>query len=413
MQNDKPREDLIKIFNAGLERVKGRGAVCEYLKNAPLDAQQTHLVAIGKAAASMTLGAMDILGERVVSGLLITKHNHLDYALTTYPQITCLESDHPVPGRASLVAGQALLKYLARHAQNDACIIFLLSGGTSSLVEVLAEGADLDDLKDLTQLLLAHGLDIQKINAVRRSISRIKGGRLATFLNGAQTLVLLISDVPGDNPGVIGSGLLTAVHDAVEYADYPTAVIDILNRIDTVAVPCAETFDAVQTRIVACLEDAKADCREAAIAMGYSARCANCFVEGDTLVAAKRIVKEVLDAPEQVLIFGGETCLVLPPEPGAGGRNQHLALAAALMLAHTQGIYLLSAGTDGTDGPTAAAGGLVDSTTLSRGKAAGLDAQQSLAAADSHTYLSAIGDALISGPTGTNVMDLIIGLKTD
>ena len=412
MPADKPRETLIKIFHAGLERVKGRPAVRAYLQDAPLQPPQVHLVAIGKAASSMTLGAMDAAGASVADGLVITKHGHLDPELDAFDRISCFESDHPVPGRASIEAGQMLLEYMTRNAMPGGQFLFLLSGGASSLVEVPVDGCTLEDLQRLNQMLLAHGLDIQQVNKIRRAVSKIKGGRLAARLNGAKALVLLISDVPGDDPGVIGSGLLTPVNETVDYAAYNGEIVQMLEHMQAVPVPESGVFAGVHTAIVARLDDARQACMDEARSAGCSARIADEFIAGDALSAACDIVQKVLSGTEQVLIFGGETHLTLPPAPGAGGRNQHLALAAALYLQGIDGVYLLSAGTDGTDGPTEAAGGLVDGATLARGGAAGLDARDSLNAADSHHFLQATGDLIVTGPTGTNVMDLIIGLKT-
>ncbi len=198
---------LLEIFQASLKAVNGRTCVRKYLKNSP-QSNPTHIVAIGKAASSMMLGALDYVGENLQQGLVITKQGHLDVALEKIAGLTCLESAHPVPDIRSLEAGAGLVRFL-KEAPEEAEFLFLISGGTSSLVEVLPDHVSLEMLQRVNEWLLSGGLDIHQMNEVRQSISLIKGGRLAEYLQGRSTLALLISDVPGDDPAGIGSGLLT------------------------------------------------------------------------------------------------------------------------------------------------------------------------------------------------------------
>ena len=406
------RAHLREIFDAGLARVRGRDAVRDYFAHNPRPPTPVYLVAVGKAASAMTLGALDVLGAHVKAGLVITKHGHVDAELAEADAIECLESDHPIPGAASLGAGAALLARLDAWARPDARFLFLLSGGASSIVEAPAPPLQLADLARLTQTLLDGGLDIARMNTVRRALSRIKGGRLAAHLRGCPTLNLLISDVPGDDPGVIGSGLLTPVRETLRLQDYPAPVAAALRDVQIAPVPEEAAFAPIATHIVARLEDAKQACAHKARALGYPTLVADAFLDGDANDAARMICRDLCAGRRGVHIWGGETLMRLPPDAGRGGRNQHLALAAAVALRGRDDVFVLAAGTDGTDGPTDAAGGLVDGATIARGEAAGQCVEDSLARADSGTFLDAAGDLVTTGPTGTNVMDLVIGLRT-
>lgn len=402
---------LRDTFAAAVARVCGEQAVAAWLQRHP-DIACDHLFACGKAAAAMTLGALQ---ERDVErGLIITKHGHLDAALDDFPHLACLESDHPVPGTASLRAGRQLLEFLAQ-APADASFLALISGGASSLVEVLAPGLDLDALGRLTECLLHEGLAIDEMNAVRRSVSCIKGGRLAHYLDGRTACALMISDVPGNDPGVIGSGPLTPMRED----RLPEALSDtargILERATGMPVPGPDAFRHLQTHIVATLEDAKEAAARHAAAQGLAAHLHPEFLDGDAAGVGRELAAW-LQTPAAACglhVWGGETTVRLPDRPGRGGRNQQLALAAACALAGASGIHLLACGTDGTDGPTDDAGGLVDGMTLARGQALQLDAEDFLARADAGAYLAATDALVTTGPTGTNVMDLALALKTE
>jgi glycerate 2-kinase len=403
------RNDLLYIYQAALARVSGFDAVKRHLEREPLRGEY-RLVAIGKAAASMAFGALTASGETIKAGLVITKHGHLDAGLDKYPHVRCLESDHPVPGEASLTAGAALLEFI-EESPKDTRFLFLISGGASSLAEVLAEGMDLTKLRQLTDALLAGGLDITKMNQVRRGISRIKGGRLASYLKNRQATCLLISDVPGDDPAVIGSGPLVLSQNDAKPSDLPDTIRRLLSGTKLISAPDADVFKSITVQIIAKLEDAKQAAAVEAQRLGYSASVYPEFLEGDAEQSAKLLSGRLIEAPTGVHIWGGETAVTLPSKPGRGGRNQHLALAAALELQGKEGLYLLAAGTDGTDGPTEEAGALVDGDTVSRGEVDGLVAKEYLRRADAGTFLEASGDLIRTGPTGTNVMDLVIGLK--
>ena len=372
------------LLAAGLARVDGRSCVRGALAAAAPTAASApvRVAAIGKAAPAMALGAHDALGARIVDTLVITRAGHAPPELLARGNIELHEGAHPVPDQRSLTAGARLLEWV-RQLPAASVPLFLISGGASSLVEVLAEGVSLEALLSLNVQGLAADIPIGELNARRRAISRIKGGRLAAELHGRPAWALFVSDVPGDDPAVIGSGLLGP----------------------------APGGDAVQRLIVASVDDAVAAVAAAARRLDLLVRAPpGRFADSATRLAA-RFAHELHLAPEQLLVWGGESTVQLPPSPGRGGRNQHLALAVAKLIAGHPELLLLAAGTDGTDGVTEDAGALVDAETCARIALAELDADRCLQRADSGTALEASGDLVHTGPTGTNVGDLVIGLK--
>ncbi|HHC71822.1 MAG TPA: DUF4147 domain-containing protein [Thiotrichales bacterium] len=398
------REILLDLYHAALRRVEGEFAVSRWLAGHPLDGDW-HLVAFGKAAPAMTRGALKVLGARLREGLVITRRGTLDPALCADPRIRCLEAGHPLPDRGSLVAGDALLRFL-EGAPEDARFLFLISGGGSALVEALPPGRTLEDLQRLNEWLLASGLDIHAMNAIRKRLSLIKGGRLLAPLRGREAVALLISDVRGDDPAVIASGPLVAVAQPLPAdVEFPAWLGAWLEEAPP---PVAE--GRVELHVVArsadALEAAEARAHERGMAVSRHAE----FVAGDAATAGERLAVTVVESPGRVHLWGGETTVVLPPGPGKGGRCQQLALAAALRLAGRHGCCLLAAGSDGRDGPGRWAGACVDGDTVARGVAAGMVPEEALAHADAGTFLQASGDLIETGPTGTNVMDLMFGL---
>ncbi len=404
------REVLLQCYLSGVARVRGHDAVRAYLTQHP-PTRPLNLVAIGKAAADMTLGAVASCDNFIRDGLVITKHNHLLPDLVRDNRFECIESDHPLPGEDTLRAGAALLNYLETRARSGTHFLFLLSGGASSLVESLPNGMSLDELRKLNQTLLADGLDIGRMNRMRCALSRIKSGRLAIYLKGCPTLNLLISDVPGDNPAVIGSGLLTYSADPIDRSVYSQSACEIFDRYHCAPVTDVQYFSNVNTHIIACLDDAKKAAAAKAKTRSFPVKVVSQFLAGDAAEAGAELARTLCNNPGQLFVWGGETTVTLPEHPGCGGRNQHLALSAAIALQGMEGVYLLAAGTDGTDGPTSAAGGLVDSGTVWRGRDAGLDAEDHLRSADAGTFLNATNDLIETGPTGTNVMDLVLGFN--
>ncbi|MBK5963569.1 hydroxypyruvate reductase [Thiocystis minor] len=412
------RQRLARILAAALQSVEGRAAVRRALAARPI-AEPAWLCAIGKAAESMALGACDSLGATCAGGLLITKSGHLNQSRLGSLGIESLVGGHPVPTAASLDAGARLLAAL-REAPTDATLLFLLSGGASSLVEVPVAGFDLADLQRLNRWLLGSGLPIEDMNLVRKSVSRIKAGGLLGYLADRPIRQLAISDVPGDRPGVIGSGLLTPEPDLARRArhlDLPDWLADwirhgLIERASADRLTPATPPDRPPAmELVATLTTAMNAALEAARREGVTAYRHESLVQGDAVERGRSLARALMEGPPGLHLWGGETTVRLPESPGRGGRNQHLVLAAAVELAGRDDCLLLSAGTDGTDGPTNDAGALVDGGTLGRAQLAGLDALDCLERADSGTFLEASGDLIDTGPTGTNVMDLILGLK--
>ncbi len=404
------RGNLLTIYHAALQAVHGRTAVRQALQRHQMSGGIC-IIAIGKAASAMFLGAHDALSGQIVDSLVITKQGYGD-AEVTAKGARLMEAAHPTPDQRSLNAGQVLLNFI-HTAPADVQLLFLISGGASSLVELLPAGVTLADLQRVNQWLLGSGLDIHAMNQIRKSLSLIKGGRLARELGGRKTLALLISDVPGDDPATIGSGLLVADRfiEAQAAVELPPWITALMAR--GVAAPLCDDaiFKNIVPDIIANLDDAKQAAAEYGRKLGYEVYEYAGTLGGDVTLVARELTAALLNGPAGLHIWGGETTLQLPSQPGRGGRNQHLALVAAVELCGCDNLLFLAAASDGSDGPTDAAGGLVDGKTVVRGRGAGLDENRSLAGADAGTFLAASGDLVRTGPTGTNVMDLMLGLK--
>lgn len=402
---DDPRQQLRAIYQAGLDAVQGSSCVTTWLARHPVT-QPTSVIAIGKAACAMTSGACHALGDQLQHGLLITRHGYLTPECKGDARLTCLEAGHPIPDRHSLEAGVALCNFLDGLPSGSA-VLFLISGGTSSLVEVLPAGVSLAQLQRANRWLLGSGLDIATLNHVRRSLSCIKGGRLLERVRNRPALALLISDVPGDDPAVIGSGLL---YPQAEPPVLETRLPEwLLSLMATGRTPPAADIP-VPHRIIASLDMALQAARMHATHLGCRATLMESRLAGDARATGEDLAGQLLQLPPGIYLWGGETTVLLPVHPGTGGRNQHLALAAAGVLSGTSGCALLAAGTDGSDGSTDAAGAIVDGGSIARMRAAGFDPGRCLQQADAGSCLAASGDLLQTGPTGTNVMDLVIGL---
>ncbi|WP_146346831.1 DUF4147 domain-containing protein [Phaeobacter marinintestinus] len=363
------RTQAIAIWQAGVDAVGGHAATQAALMDV---ARPDRIVAVGKAAGAMAQAALELFGD--VPTLVVTKDGH-GAGLPDHAEL--IEASHPVPDARSLKGGAALRAAVAEMPEGSH-LLLLVSGGASSLAEDPVAGKTLGDLTALNQRLLAAGLDIGAMNVERRKLSQIKGGGLLSHFGGAKVTVLAISDVPGDDLGVIGSGIGNA----------PNA--------------CGFNFEA---RIVASNAIARAAAVAAAQADGLRVLCNEEALHDDLEALASDIGQRLRDMPTGVMILGGEPTVVLPDTPGRGGRNQALALALAREIAGIEGLAVVVGGTDGTDGPTEAAGAIVDGSTWGPG------GEAALAAADSGTFLDAREALLITGPTGTNVMDLLVAIR--
>ncbi len=426
------REEMQQIRRAALEAVEPGRAVARSLCEEGLGvlegASRLLLLAVGKAAVPMAEAALASLGERIVRGIAVTKRGHA-VGHTLPPRLEVMESGHPLPDAAGLAASERVEVLL--HAEEWDGVLLLLSGGASALLPAPAEGLTLDDLQRTTELLLRGGLPIGAVNAVRKHLSRLKGGQLARKAAPHPLLALVLSDVVGDRLEVIGSG--PAYPDSTTYAEawralaeaappskWPQAVrhhlrAGIEGRLPETPKPGDPLFRRVSHRIVGSNRVAAKAAVQRAEAMGYRALLLSTFVEGEAREVAKvaaALVKGVLAhgdplPPPLCLVWGGETTVTVRGR-GRGGRNQELALAAALALEGYPHFLLMALATDGTDGPTEAAGGLVDGETAARIRTAGLDPAALLAENDAYHALQAAGDLLITGPTGTNVNDLLV-----
>jgi hydroxypyruvate reductase len=367
-----------------------------------------HVVAVGKAAAAMAAGVQQVLDKQITRTLVITKKGHVAPWSKDLQRAEVIEAGHPIPTQESLAAGVRLLEWM-NEAQTDARFLFLISGGTSSLVEAPVQGIDLATLQRINQWLLASGLSIGQINRVRRKISRIKGGNLLRFLHGRRAKVWLLSDVAADNPEVIGSGLLYPGDDKPRQdVTFPDWLEDVLNAVPA---PARVEETIPEHRVLANLAVACEAVAGQATAQGLQATLHDSGLDGDAEATGRALAAKLRSLPAGIHIWGGETTVQLPDDPGRGGRNQHLALAAALVLAGEEEVCFLALGTDGSDGPTEDAGALVDGGTIRRGELAGFDAADRLRHADSGSFLEASGDLISTGPTGTNVRDLVIAWK--
>ncbi len=375
--SDQRRELLLHLYRAALSAVDGRRRVRAALA-ADRDERPVSILAVGKAASAMTQGALDALGARVVRGLVIAPDDALAHDLLAFPHITCLAGDHPVPGERSLAAGSAALAFAGATAAGSR-VLLLVSGGASALLEVLAPGVTLAKLQRLNEWAHSEAVDIVALNAGRASLSLVKAGRLPRLFRNSEVEGLLISDVPGDDPAVVGSGLLAS----------PT---------------CRVT-------LVGCLDDALNAALRAARTRGLDARRSPARLSGDAVAAARAACHEFAVGSSNLQLWGGETVVRLPARPGRGGRCQHFALSAAQQIAGHPELVVLAAGTDGRDGASEDAGAIVDGDTLARARDAGYDSAKCLEAADSGSLLEAAGDLIYTGPTGTNVGDLVMALR--
>jgi len=377
-----PRRILLELFDAALRAVDGRACVERFLRDAKLSGPVA-CFAIGKAASAMARGADAVLGMQLEEMLVITKDGHVDPQLTLAPRVSLIESAHPVPDERSLAAGAELARRLDA-LPAEVLPLFLISGGSSSVVELLAPGVSLEQLRALNARGLESGWDIVRLNRERSALSCIKGGGVARMLCGRRAIALFISDVPDDDPDVIGSGLLGH----------------------------GDSADAIERHVVASVEDAVHAVTEAAQAHGLTLLAGRARFSGEAAEVAGEFVTALRAAQADGLVWGGESTVRLPPQHGRGGRNSHLALAAARLLRSDENLLVLAAGTDGTDGPTADAGAIVDAGTAARAEIAGCDVELAFRAFDSGHALEAAEDLLHTGPTGTNVGDLLIGLKS-
>ncbi|MBS1825308.1 MAG: glycerate kinase [Acidobacteria bacterium] len=374
----------------------------------------------GKAGATMALALEKLLGKRITGGLVNVKYGHT----APLKRVEINECGHPVPDEAGVKGSQRIAQVAAGAGEKD-LVLCVVSGGASALMPAPAEGITLAEKQATTKLLLACGANIHEMNAVRKHLSTLKGGQLARLAFPATVITLMLSDVIGDNLDVIGSGPAapdqSTFRDAIailnKYGLLRQAPASVRNRLEEGAagkVPeTPKSLERTQNLIVGSNRLAVDAAKGKAKALGYRTMVLSTTIEGETRDVARMhaaIAREIRTSGEPLrapacIISGGETTVTLRGD-GKGGRNQEFALAAALDVDGMKNVLLLSAGTDGTDGPTDAAGAWCDGTTLARARTQGLNAAEFLAKNNSYEFFDRLGDLIRTGPTNTNVMDV-------
>lgn len=377
----------------------------------------------GKAAAALGGAASEVLRGETLSGRIIVKRGHG----APVPGVVIEEAAHPVPDADSAAATGRLVTDL-RRLPEKARVLFLLTGGASALLAAPAPGIRLEDKARTNELLLGSGADIHEMNTVRKHLSAVKGGQLMPLLAGRRGAVLVISDVVGDDLTSIGSGPLTpdptTFRQALQILDrygltrqVPRPVYARLQAGAAGQIP--ETPHEVGAgpphHILASNRSSVDAAARRAAELGYRAEIFGRDLTGEVRVTARkfagRLSELAAEGTPTALVGGGELTLRVTGD-GRGGRSQDFALTAAAELDGIPGAALLAAGTDGTDGPTNAAGAMVDGETWRRARRLGLDPQDALRRNDSWTLFDGTGDLLVTGPTGTNVMDLMLGVTS-
>jgi len=430
------RKDAEAIFKAGLEAVNPIQAVKRHvtLQDGKLkvgdktynlaDYNGVYVIGTGKASAAMAQAVEEILGERLKGGVVNVKYGH------TFPlqKIKVNEAGHPVPDEAGFHGTEEIIQLLKKTEKDD-LVLFLISGGGSALLPYPAEGLTLEDMQEVTKCLLEVGACIHEINALRKHLSQVKGGRLAKLAHPSTLISLMLSDVIGDDLDTIASG--PTVPDESTFDDclkiiekyqirekIPNSVAEILEKgargeVEETPKASDPAFQRTQNLVIASNILAVQAANQKADKLGYNTMILSTFVEGETKVAARvhaAIAKEILQTGNPVprpacVISGGETTVTIRGK-GLGGRNQEFVLAAALDIDGLENVVILSGGTDGTDGPTDAAGAIAEGSTVNRAREMGMDAEDYLRENDSYHFFEPLGDLLITGPTHTNVMDL-------
>ena len=427
------RKDLEKIWEAGLEaadpeRAVGRALGVEddaiVVDGARFVPEKVFVVAVGKAAGTMAKAARELLGERISRGLVVTKDDH-----EPGPEsFEVVFASHPEPDERGVEAARRVQE-LAEAAGEGDLLLALISGGASALLADPAPPIELADLKALTGDLLRSGADIGEINTVRKHVSVLKGGGLARLAHPAPTVALLLSDVVGDDPSSIASGLTAPDTTTLEDTRHvlrryriepPESVSEHLRDAEETPAEDDPVFENVSNVVCGGGRHAAEAAASEASELGYTPLLLSTTLTGDALGAASvyaAIVREVLASGNPVsrpcaVISGGEATVTVRGD-GEGGPNQEFALALAVELDGVEGWAAFSADTDGHDGSTEAAGGIVDGRTAGNIRDNGVDPEESLSDNDSSPALRAGGSLLITGPTGTNVNDLRVVLVDD
>ncbi len=407
--NDTLHRDAETIARGAIDAVRPDEAVRRALEQVTLTGN-VYLVAVGKAGWQMASAAVKYLPEPVKSGIVLTKYGHV---MREIPGVACMEAGHPVPDENSF-AGTRQILAMTEHLEAEDTVLFLLSGGGSALFEEPLVAPEL--LQNVTQALLARGADIRSINTIRKRLSKVKGGRFAQWCAPAKVEAVILSDVLGDPVDMIASGPAAADPSTAEDAKavarkyLPEYYEELLPLLEA---ETPKTLENVHTQIIGSVRQLCAAAEAIARALGYEPIFLTDRMDCEASHAGRELGKLLArhsgDGKRLAYLAGGET-VVHVTGSGLGGRNQELALAAAEALAGIPNAAIISVGSDGTDGPTDAAGGYADGDTLDELNSAGIDCREALRNNDAYHALGAIGNLIFTGPTGTNVNDITIGL---
>ncbi|MCL0103933.1 glycerate kinase [Dehalococcoidia bacterium] len=426
----KAREILIRLMNTAIESVEPSLAVRRWLTEEEFEIEGYRKVVVvggGKAGVAMAMALEQSLGDKLTHGIVNIPRG-------TMPQIPpatieLVEASHPIPDESGMEGARRMLELVGGLGQHD-LVICLISGGGSALMPLPAEGVTLGELQEVTHLLLRSGAAIQELNAVRKHLSAIKGGQLARAASPARTVSLIISDVVGDRLDTIASG--PTYPDSTTYSDalsvieryelkeeVPPGILAHLTNGARGAIPETpkageECFRKAYYKIIASNADALAAAEEVGRAHGFNVRILTTTMQGEARQVGEylsRVAREVCETGRPIprpalLLLGGEATVTVKGA-GFGGRNQELVLSAARGIAGLDTVAIVSFSTDGVDGPTNAAGAVADGFTIRRAEQLGLDPALYLENNDSHSFFKELGDLLVTGPTGTNVMDIV------
>jgi hydroxypyruvate reductase len=432
------KKDARSIFHAGLDAVEPETAIyrsCKreadnlFIGDKTYDLskyENIYLIGAGKAASPMAFAMETLLDDRLSGGVAVVKYGHFSKS----NRIKIIEAGHPVPDENGVKGAESIMQIAIQAGEND-LVICLISGGGSALLPFPAPGITLEDKQETIKILLSCGAAINEINSIRKHLSGIKGGRLAQAAYPASFISLLLSDVVGDDLDVIASG--PSVPDSSTYQDcmeiitrygmikkLPDSVLRHLQNglaglVPETPKPQDPVFSKTGNLIIGSNMDAIRSAKIKAQNLGYNTLILSSMIQGETREVARvhaAIAKEIRKtgqplSPPACILSGGETTVTLSGN-GKGGRNQEFALAAAIDIDGHENIVIFSAGTDGTDGPTDAAGAVADSTTITRASGKRLHAFEYLSNNDAYHFFHSINDLVITGPTLTNVMDLRI-----
>ncbi len=396
---DECRRQLLTIYREAITRLSGQRLVSRSLLGGSFP-EPFHVLSVGKASLSMMRGALAD-PQRVLGGLVV--HPRQQEQLPFPDTIEVQAAEHPLPGEGSFAAGYRVLDFLDELPPSEPLLV-LLSGGGSSLMEAPREGVSEDDLLSIHAWLLSSGLDIVEVNRVRQSLSAVKGGALARRLRDRPCRVLTLSDVPPDHPSALASGpfLPPITGPLPGLPDWISVLVG--NDIPSETPDIDHVSLADSGRLASTAAELGQD-------IGLPVSVDDGWLEGDAADVGRRIADTVLASAPGLFVWTGETTMTLPIAPGRGGRCQQLALAAAERFAGHGDCLLLACGSDGLDGPEGDAGAIVDGGTVARGEAAGLGSEDALDWADAGRFLEASGDLVNTGPTDTNVNDLILALR--